>query len=230
MAIIKFGKRFKGGKNQFPHGPIHHPAPPRLGLTFAFTTAFGLERQRAHKPVGFGTFTFIAIGACALAITAVNLVPENPFWLFAAVVTGIGFLGAGALIRSGDRIFGFTTSSSIWLFAIIGILLGAGEYLLGTLVYGMVWAVVYTDRYLEMHGIGSHQKKLIIHASGKSAQRELEALLSIITKKHKLISTEVDKKSGRLSFTYLIEGNREAINLGLRKFYDKEWFEGLKVE
>src|SRR3989338_4516536 len=107
----------------------------RLGLTFILTMIFGLERQRAHKPVGFGTFTFIALGSCALAITAVDLVPENPVGLMAAVVTGIGFLGAGALIRSGDKIFGFTTSSSMWLFAIIGILLGVGEYLLGTLVY-----------------------------------------------------------------------------------------------
>ncbi|HIH91886.1 TPA: MgtC/SapB family protein [Candidatus Woesearchaeota archaeon] len=202
----------------------------RLGITFAFTVLFGLERQRAHKPVGFGTFTFAAVGSCALAITAVDLVPGNPVGLMAAVVTCIGFLGAGALIRSGDRIFGFTTSASMWLFAIIGILLGVGEYLLGTLVYSMVWGVIYTDAYLERHSIGSYHRKLIITASMKAAQKDIESLLVLFTQKHKLISTEVDKKNNRLSLTYLIEGRREAINAGLKKFYDKEWFEGLKVE
>ena len=129
-----------------------------------------------------------------------------------------------------DRIFGFTTSASMWLFAIIGILLGVGEYLLGTLVYSMVWGVIYTDAYLERHSIGSYHRKLIITASMKAAQKDIESLLVLFTQKHKLISTEVDKKNNRLSLTYLIEGRREAINAGLKKFYDKEWFEGLKVE
>ncbi|HIH05023.1 TPA: hypothetical protein HA228_02270, partial [Candidatus Woesearchaeota archaeon] len=73
-------------------------------------------------------------------------------------------------------------------------------------------------------------RKLIITASMKAAQKDIESLLVLFTQKHKLISTDVDKKNNRLSLTYLIEGRREAINAGLKKFYDKEWFEGLKVE
>ena len=202
----------------------------RLGIVFILTTLFGLERQRSHKPVGFGTFTFVAVGSCGLAIAALDLVPANPIGLLAAVVSGIGFLGAGALIKSGDKIFGFTTAASMWVLAIFGLLIGAGEYLTGLLVYATVWAVVLSDRYLETHGIGSHQKRFIIHTSKMVPQKEIETILILSTKKHKLITTEVDKKNNRLTFHYLIEGRREEINNGLKKFYDREWFESFKLE
>ncbi len=206
----------------------------RLILTFILTTIFGLERQRAHKPVGFGTFTFVAVGSCGLAIAAIDIsilfAGSNPLGLLSAVVTGIGFLGAGALIKSGDRIFGFTTSASMWVLAIFGLLIGSGEYLTGLVVYAMVWGVVIFDRYLEQHGIGSHQKRIIIHTSKMVPQKEIETILILSTKKHKLIATEVNKKDNRLTFTYLIEGKREEINNGLKKFYDKDWFESFKVE
>jgi putative Mg2+ transporter-C (MgtC) family protein len=206
----------------------------RLAITFILTTLFGLERQRAHKPVGFGTFTFVAIGSCGLTVAAIDLALQfpgsNPFGLLSAVVTGIGFLGAGALIKSGDRIFGFTTSASMWVLAIFGVLIGAGEYLTGFVVYVMVWGIVVVDRYLENHGIGSHQKRIIIHTSKIVPQKEIETILILSTKKHKLIASEVDKKNNRLTFTYLIEGRREEINNGLKKFTDKDWFESFKVE
>ncbi|HLD87606.1 MAG TPA: MgtC/SapB family protein [Candidatus Nanoarchaeia archaeon] len=202
----------------------------RLGLVFVLTVIFGLDRQRSHKPVGFGTFTFVAVGSCGLGIAAMDLVPANPLGLLAAVVTGIGFLGAGALIKSGDKIFGFTTSASMWVLAIFGLLIGVGQYLEGIAIYIMVWAVVLFDKYLETHGIGSHQKKLTIHTSKIVPQKEIETILILSTKKHKLIVTEVDKKNSRLSFTYLIEGKRDDINNGLKKFYDKDWFESFKVE
>jgi putative Mg2+ transporter-C (MgtC) family protein len=100
---------------------------PRFIITFVFSVIFGLERQRAHKPVGFGAFTFVAVGSCALSITAINLYPDNPLSLLGAIVTGIGFLGAGALIKTTDKIFGFTSAAAVWLFAIFGLVVGVGN-------------------------------------------------------------------------------------------------------
>ena len=202
----------------------------RMGLTCVLTMLFGLERQRAHKPVGFGTYTFVAVGACALAIAAVDIFPDNPLGLFGAIVTAIGFLGAGALIRSGDRIFGFTTSASIWVFAVFGVLMGAGEYFTGLLTYGIVWAVMYIDKHFETHGIGSHHKKFVISTNKIVPHKEIETILMLFTTKHKLISTEVNKSQNKLTFTYLIEGKRESMNLGMKKFYDKDWFDSFKLE
>ena|SRR5659263_171028 len=92
----------------------------RLTLTFALSLIFGYERQRSHKPIGFGTFIFVSVGSCGLAITA-TILSENPLPLLGSVVTGIGFLGAGALIKTNEKTFGFTTAASVWLFAIFGI-------------------------------------------------------------------------------------------------------------
>jgi uncharacterized membrane protein YhiD involved in acid resistance len=202
----------------------------RLGLTFVLTIIFGLERQRAHKPVGFGTYTFVSMGACALAIAAVDIFPDNPLGLFGAIITAIGFLGAGALIRTGDRIFGFTTSASIWVFSVFGVLMGAGEYATGLLLYMTVWGVVLMDQRLEEHGIGSHHRKFVISTNKIVPHKEIETILMLFTTKHKLITTEVSKTQNKLTFTYIIEGKKESINTGMKRFYDKEWFDSFKLE
>src|SRR3990172_6125755 len=110
----------------------------RFSITFILSLVFGLERQTAHNPVGFGTFNFVAVGSCALGITAVLINSADPFGLLSAIVTGIGFLGAGALIKSNDRVFGFTTAASIWILAIFGLTIGIGDYLLGGVLYASV--------------------------------------------------------------------------------------------
>ena len=82
----------------------------RLSITFFLSLVFGLERQYSHKPIGFGTFTFVAAGSSSLAIVAVALGFEHSIPLLSAIVTGIGFLGAGALIKTSDKIFGLTSA------------------------------------------------------------------------------------------------------------------------
>src|SRR5207249_9333948 len=69
----------------------------RLVIVFLLAFGIGLERQLRRKPVGFGTFVFVSTGACALAILSVDLEDQNPLPLLGGVITGIGFLGAGAL-------------------------------------------------------------------------------------------------------------------------------------
>src|SRR5947209_20005543 len=130
----------------------------RLVIVFLLAFGIGLERQLRRKPVGFGTFVFVSTGACALAILSVDLEDQNPLPLLGGVITGIGFLGAGALIRSNDRVFGFTTAALVWAMAALGVAAGAGLYLLVIVNYAVVWAVVLTDRFLEGKGFGPHAK------------------------------------------------------------------------
>src|SRR3989449_8170719 len=139
------------------------PTEVVLRLLFVFGLAFsvGLERQLHRKPVGLGTFIFVSMGAATLAILAITLEEDNPLPLLGGVITGIGFLGAGALIRSNDRVFGFTTAALVWAMAALGVAAGAGLYYLAFVNYGIVWAVVLTDQYLESKGFGSHAK--VVH-------------------------------------------------------------------
>ncbi len=202
----------------------------RFGITFFAAFMFGIERQRSHKPVGFGTFTYVAVGACTLAITAVSWNSENPLPLLSAIVTGIGFLGAGAMIKSGDKIIGSTTAAGIWLFAIFGLVVGTGEYLLGFLMYTAMWCVVIVDRNLEEKGIGLYQRRLSIATNKIVAEKEIRQILYIESKKHRLVSVDVDKKNARLSFTYLIEGTKDHLNKIPKRLYDEPWFESCRIE
>src|SRR6266699_5275373 len=149
----------------------------RLVIVFLLAFGIGLERQLRRKPVGFGTFVFVSTGACALAILSVDLEGQNPLPLLGGVITGIGFLGAGALIRSNDRVFGFTTAALVWAMAALGVAAGAGLYLLVAVDYGIVWAVVVTDRVLEGKGFGLHAKVVRVTVANPVTPEELDARL-----------------------------------------------------
>jgi putative Mg2+ transporter-C (MgtC) family protein len=149
----------------------------RLLIVFSLAFGIGLERQLRRKPVGFGTFIFVSTGACALAILSVDLESENPLPLLGGVITGIGFLGAGALIRSNDRVFGFTTAALVWAMAALGVAGGAGLYYLVFVNYAIVWAVVLTDRFLEGKGYGSHAKVVHMTIANPITAEDLDRLL-----------------------------------------------------
>ena len=143
------------------------------------------------------------------------------------IVTGIGFLGAGALIRNNDKIFGFTTAASLWIFAIFGLVMGIGQYLEGIIVYVFIWIVIIIDKILEDRGIGSYKKKITINTNKIVNEKEI---FHLINTKKKLISLNLDKKNDKLSLTYLISGKRDDLNSVPQKLYEKPWFESFKVE
>jgi putative Mg2+ transporter-C (MgtC) family protein len=81
------------------------------------------------KPLGFGTFTLVASGSCTFMLVTESLtISGTSLPIAAGVVTGIGFLGAGALIKEGPSVMGFTTASAMWLIGAAGVAFGAGYY------------------------------------------------------------------------------------------------------
>lgn len=202
----------------------------RFIITFILTLVFGIERQRWHKPIGFGTFTFVSVGSCALGITAITLYAENPLPLLGSIITGIGFLGAGALIRTSDKIFGFTSAASIWIFAVFGLVIGVGEYVIGMAIYVIVWTIIFIDRLFERKGIGSYQKKITISTNKIIGEDEIERQILTGLKRYKLISIEADKKNNRLTIVLLVEGTKTEINKIPRQLFEQKWFDSCKVE
>ncbi|MFH1642761.1 MAG: MgtC/SapB family protein [Nanoarchaeota archaeon] len=202
----------------------------RFIVTFLLALVFGIERQRSHKPIGFGTFIFVSVGSCCLAMGAIRLNTENPIPLLGSIVTGIGFLGAGALIRTTDKIFGFTTAASIWLFAIFGLLIGIGQFFIGIMLYLVAWAVVFIDQYFEEKGAGSYQKKLIIKTNKIMPEKEVRKLFVLHIDKYKPISFDIDKTNKSMTLTYLIESRKRQINKIPDTFYKAEWLETFRIE
>ena len=200
----------------------------RFAVTFILSFLFGIERQYSHKPIGFGTYTFVAIGSCSLAVIAVALGFEHSIPLLSAIVTGIGFLGAGALIKTNDKIFGLTSAASIWTFAIFGLIIGIGEYTIGVILYLLIWIVVISDRLLERYGIGSYQKKVTILTQRIVNIKEVIAAAGI--QKYKLLDIDIDKAHKKMTFHLYVEGKKEDINTIPDKIINQDWFEDVKIE
>ncbi|HZU87245.1 MAG TPA: MgtC/SapB family protein [Anaerolineaceae bacterium] len=117
----------------------------------------GFERERAGQPAGLRTHIILTIGAALAMCLSINLAmqfrPEvpngDPARLAAQVVSGIGFLGAGAILRYGTSIKGLTTATSLWTLAIVGMAVGAGYYGVGAAVTALLLIVLYGLNWIE---------------------------------------------------------------------------------
>lgn len=100
-----------------------------LCIAVAFGAVIGSEREMSGKPVGLRTNILICLGACVFTIVSRRMgvaYGGSPVRMAAHVVGGVGFLGAGAIIRDRGTVHGATTAATIWLVASIGIACGAG--------------------------------------------------------------------------------------------------------
>jgi putative Mg2+ transporter-C (MgtC) family protein len=103
----------------------------------------GLERERRGQPAGVGTFAMVTVGACAFSIIS-DLVfrgPDNTR-IASGVVEGIGFLGAGLIIRGRAGVHGLTTAATLWASAAVGMLVGFGLYILALITTVIVLIVL----------------------------------------------------------------------------------------
>lgn len=100
----------------------------KVGMAVLVGGIIGAEREYQDKAAGFRTIILITLGSTLFTIFSLLLDPGNTQTRIAAnIVTGIGFLGAGAIVRDGGRIAGLTTAATIWLAAALGMGIGAGE-------------------------------------------------------------------------------------------------------
>lgn len=110
----------------------------RILLSAILGGLIGFERERRNQPAGLRTQMILAVGATLSMILSIDLAYQfapgspagDPARLAAQVVSGIGFLGAGAILHFGANVKGLTTATSLWTVAIIGLVVGAGHYLI----------------------------------------------------------------------------------------------------
>jgi putative Mg2+ transporter-C (MgtC) family protein len=115
----------------------------RLLLAAALGAALGLEREYRQKPAGLRTNILIALGSALFTAISTTLVSGGGSDRIAAqVVTGVGFLGGGAILRSGTSIHGMTTAATIWVNAAIGMAAGAGQFALASLATALTLIVL----------------------------------------------------------------------------------------
>ena len=101
----------------------------RIALSIVAGAIIGAEREYRSKSAGFRTIILISLGSCLFTIFSAFINPAVPDRIAAGIVSGIGFLGAGVIFKSDNRVTGLTTAAIIWATAAIGMGVGAGYYL-----------------------------------------------------------------------------------------------------
>ena len=125
----------------------------RLLLAAGLGAAVGLEREYRQKPAGLRTNILIAIGSALFTILSSEMGHQSGTAdrISAQIVTGIGFLGGGAILRNRDTVHGMTTAATIWVNAAIGVAAGTGQYLLATVTTVLTLVVLVVLPPVEMY-------------------------------------------------------------------------------
>ncbi len=148
----------------------------RLFLALLLGSVVGLEREVSQQSAGLRTHILVCLGATAFTIVSISdmsqglsqldpalgvdyRIVRDPARIAAQVVTGIGFIGGGAVLRHGASIRGLTTAASLWMMASIGMLTGIGQYYLAIVATLFSFLVLFTIGTLEHFVFQKHMKK-----------------------------------------------------------------------
>lgn len=146
----------------------------RLLLAVLLGGLVGFEREHSNHAAGLRTHSMVSLGSCLFMLLSIygfsDFVNEynvrvDPARLAAAVITGIGFLGAGTILHTGKAITGLTTASSIWVVSAIGLGVGAGFYFAAVLGTFMVLFVLWGMDKIEKKYLNGKQERTIIIAA-----------------------------------------------------------------
>ena len=113
----------------------------RLGVCLVCGLLIGVERELRNKPAGISTHCFVMAGACLFTFASQSIDPNSPARIAAQVVSGVGFLGAGMIIKGeGNSVKNLTTAAAVWFAAAIGMVIGYGWFLVAgaATLYGIV--------------------------------------------------------------------------------------------
>ena len=114
----------------------------RLLLAAGIGGVLGAEREVRRKSAGFRTNILIALGACIFTIVGMSFGVGDPSRVTAQIVTGIGFIGGGAILHSSERVHGMTTAAMIWVNAALGSAVGVGRLRLALIGLALTLAVL----------------------------------------------------------------------------------------
>ena len=120
-----------------------------LLLSVFFGFLIGLERESKHSSVGTRTISLIMLGSCIYTLISSNVFNSDPTRIIAQIVSGIGFIGAGIIFKSGTNVIGLTTATTVWSSSAIGVLIGLQMYQLAIVSTLLILFINVTFKYLK---------------------------------------------------------------------------------
>lgn len=176
----------------------------RISICFILSTLIGVERQYRHRMVGLRTNVLVSLGAFMFMCTSFGLETNDETRIAAQIVSGIGFLGAGVILRDGNKIKGLNTAATLWCVAAIGVLTSSGmiiEATVGTILvlFSNILLRVFAQRIMDRAKLNRTEKCTI----KITCEKKIEVLV-------------------RTSLTRLIDNNRLTLKSLERSAITKE--------
>jgi putative Mg2+ transporter-C (MgtC) family protein len=199
--------------------PIYHEISQRLLLALLFGGLIGLERSYHGRPAGFRTHALVCLSTSLLMLVSVYeslwftppdsnfvRVALDPTRVAQGIMTGIGFIGAGAIIKEGLTVRGLTTAASIWMTAAIGVLIGIGFYYPAVVSTGLTLGTLSVFRWIESKVPVQFYAQFVVRFAREAIMPENE--LRTLVAKHQFsianLSYRFDKVDGFFEYRMII--------------------------
>lgn len=196
---------------------------PRLFFTALLCGIIGYEREHVNRPAGIRTHVLVGISSAVIMLTSefmltyyADTFSVDPSRMGAQIISGIGFLGAGTIIKDGLNVRGLTTAATLWAVACIGIATGSGFYSGAILATAVIYFTLQVlKRYVEKR---SYYKVIIVTV--ENIDNALDTIVSELEQSHIYInSTEIfsfhDKKIKEICFHVSISSKKAMLNIAL---------------
>lgn len=185
----------------------------RLGVAAAFAAAIGIDRELRSKPAGLRTNIVVSVAAAAFAYLGSEAFGGgDPTRVASQVVSGIGFLGGGAIFAAGGKPHGLTTAAALWGSAAIGIAAGAGQidiaFVVVVVTLVALWPLdILSSRILRR--VGRQDVHVHVIVDDRHRLRDIQAILGPADAR--VVEAEIRELAGGILLDMVISGRGEAI-------------------
>lgn len=204
----------------------------RIISSLIFGFGIGLERELTNKNAGLRTHILVCVGSCVFTIlsiyafpTAVNGSHGDPARIAAQVLTGIGFIGGGTVLRHGSSVYGLTTAATLWVAASIGMACGTGMILTGLITTLVAVSVLVLIRVFErdvlVHNVKNIRRlKISAKAKEENSDNIYDYIVDSFDHVHEISKARDDQKNHLINIVAIVEVSGKKQIQGLYKKFD----------
>jgi len=197
-----------------------------LAIALCLGAAIGLERELSDKAAGLRTNILICMGSCLFSILSRVVAEGVPYAditrLAAQIISGIGFLGAGAIMREGEHVTGLTTAATIWSVSAIGVAVGFGHYALGAVaaVLTLIVQAVFPHLDTLIDELRQRHTFRIVSNLDDEGLEEIKVIFRVADVK--VLRRKLMKKAGSYYSEWYVSGPRLEQKNVVRKLLDNK--------
>ena len=217
----------------------------RVVAALVFGFGIGIERELTNKYAGLRTHILVCLGACVFTILSIYGFPNftnqvQPYGdharVAAQIITGIGFIGGGTVLRHGSSVYGLTTASTLWLAASIGMACGAGMLDLGFLTTLMSVGVLVLIRLFEKNILVKSTKntkrfKIKLTCTSEHADAFHDYIIENFSYMHEISKKQIDGKDNFVNIVAIVDiSGKKPIQSLYKKFQNLENLDSISIQ